>query len=102
MKQNMLANPFEKFERKRFLYYAKDLSMISMNTALFEQLDDEEIRKIKTQFLFDLEHYFENLGGLYQNDALVWFAKSVTSVSYQIPEPEALMVADSKIIEIDI
>lgn len=29
--RNMLTNPFEKFERKRFLYYSKDLSVISMN-----------------------------------------------------------------------
>lgn len=29
----MLTNPFEKFERKRFLYYSKDLGVISMNHA---------------------------------------------------------------------
>lgn len=95
MKQNMLSNPFEKFERKRFMYFSKDLSIISMNTALFEQLADEEIRKIKNQLLFDLEKYFENLGGLYQNDSLVLFAKSFASIEYQIPEPELLQVADS-------
>ena len=96
MKQNMLSNPFEKFERKRFLYYSKDLSIISMNTALFEQLDADKIRKIKNQMLFDLEHYFENLGGLFQNDSLVWYAKSFADVKYQIPESEILMVADSE------
>ena len=102
MKQNMLANPFEKFERKRFMYFSKDLSIISMNTALFEQLADDEIQKIKNQLLFDLEKYFENLGGLYQNDSLVLFAKSYKNVYYQIPEPTTLMVADSGIIKTDI
>ena len=34
IKSNMLTNPFEKFERKRFLYYSKDLNVISMNHAL--------------------------------------------------------------------
>ena len=95
MKKNMLSNPFEKFERKRFLYYAKDLSLISMNTALFERLDADKIRKIKNLLLIDLQHYFENLGGLFQNDSLVWYAKSFADVKYQIPEPEILMVADS-------
>ena len=95
MKQNMLSNPFEKFERKRFMYFSKDLNLISMNTALFEKLDEASLQKIKTQMLSDLKNYFENLGGLYENDPLVWFAKSKANVNYIIPEPQPLMVADS-------
>ena len=34
IKSNMLTNPFEKFERKRFLYISKDLGVISMNHDL--------------------------------------------------------------------
>lgn len=41
----MLTNPFEKFERKRFLYYSKDLSVISMNHALYSQILVIIIRK---------------------------------------------------------
>ena len=52
-------------------------------------------QKIKTQMLSDLKNYFENLGGLYENDPLVWFAKSKANVNYIIPEPQPLMVADS-------
>ena len=37
MQRSMLTNPFEKFERKRFLYYSKDLSVISMNHALYSR-----------------------------------------------------------------
>ena len=95
MKQNMLSNPFEKFERKRFMYFSKDLNLISINTALFEKLDEASLQKIKPQMLSDLKNYFENLGGLYENDPLVWFAKSKANVNYIIPEPQPLMVADS-------
>lgn len=31
IKSSMLTNPFEKFERKRFMYYSKDLGVISLN-----------------------------------------------------------------------
>ena len=41
VKKNMLANPFEKFERKRFMYYSKDLGKIALNTALFNSLKSE-------------------------------------------------------------
>ena len=61
IRQNMLTNPFEKFERKRFLYYSKDLGMISMNHALLEQLDDEDYREIRKQMQEDLEKYYQNL-----------------------------------------
>ena len=95
MKQNMLSNPFEKFERKRFMYYTKDLNLLSINTSLFEKLNDADLARIKSQMLSDLKNYFENLGGLYDNEPLVWFAKSRTNVNYIIPEPQPLMVADS-------
>ena len=61
IRQNMLTNPFEKFERKRFLYYSKDLGMISMNHALLEQLDDEDYQEIRKQMKEDLEKYYQNL-----------------------------------------
>lgn len=38
----MLTNPFEKFERKRFLYYSKDLSIIAMNHALYSKMTKED------------------------------------------------------------
>lgn len=96
MRQNMLSNPFEKFERKRFLYYSKDLSIISMSTALFEQLDERKIKAVKNQMLLDMEHYFKNLGGLCKNDILVWYAKSSADIKYPIPEEDHLMVASSE------
>ena len=60
----MLTNPFEKFERKRFLYYSKDLSIISMNHALFDKLTKDDYEKIEKQMREDLENYYSDMGGV--------------------------------------
>lgn len=62
--RNMLTNPFEKFERKRFLYYSKDLSIISMNHALFSQMTEEDWQRIKDQMQEDLRNYYAGMGGI--------------------------------------
>lgn len=62
--RNMLTNPFEKFERKRFLYYSKDLSIISMNHALYSQMQPEDWTKVKAQMEEDLKNYYNDLGGV--------------------------------------
>lgn len=62
--RNMLTNPFEKFERKRFLYYSKDLSVISVNHALFSQMETEDWEKIETQLSEDLRNYYADMGGI--------------------------------------
>ena len=61
VKRSMLTNPFEKFERKRFLYYSKELGVISMNHALFSKLDSEDINRIKSQMKDDLMNYYKNI-----------------------------------------
>ena len=64
VKRSILTNPFEKFERKRFVYYSKDLNMLSFHPALWEQLTaekKEEIREKETGFL---RAYYEKLGGM--------------------------------------
>lgn len=64
IKRSMLTNPFEKFERKRFMYYSKDLGVIAMNHALLEKLTNDDIERIRNQMNEDLVNYFENLGGM--------------------------------------
>lgn len=64
IRRNMLTNPFEKFERKRFLYYSKDLSVISMNHALYSQMETEDWERIRTQLQEDLENYYSEMGGV--------------------------------------
>lgn len=61
IRKNMLTNPFEKFERKRFMYYSKELGVISMNHALHAKLMPEDYDVIKQQMNDDLKNYYENL-----------------------------------------
>lgn len=62
--RNMLTNPFEKFERKRFLYYSKDLSIIAMNHALYSKMNKEDWDRVKSQMQEDLTHYYSDMGGI--------------------------------------
>ena len=62
--RNMLTNPFKKFERKRFLYYSKDLSVIYMNHALYSQMTEEDWTRVKEQLTEDLKNYYVELGGI--------------------------------------
>ena len=62
--RNMLTNPFEKFERKRFLYYSKDLGVISINHALYSQMETEDWTRVRTQLQEDLKNYYSEMGGV--------------------------------------
>ena len=59
IKSSMLTNPFEKFERKRFMYYSKDLGVISLNHALLAKMSGEDWERVKRQMREDLERYYE-------------------------------------------
>jgi len=62
--RNMLTNPFEKFERKRFLYYSKDLSVISVNHALLSQMEEADWERVRNQMNEDLKNYYAGMGGV--------------------------------------
>jgi superfamily II DNA or RNA helicase len=62
IKANMLTNPFEKFERKRFLYHSKDLGVISMNHALFSRMEETDFQRVKEQLQEDLRNYYKDMG----------------------------------------
>ena len=59
IKSSMLTNPFEKFERKRFMYYSKDLGVISLNHALMAKMSGEDWESVKGQMREDLERYYK-------------------------------------------
>lgn len=61
IKKNMMTNPFEKFERKRFLYHSEDLGVISMNHALFSRMEEDDFRRVEEQMRKDLRNYYNNL-----------------------------------------
>ena len=62
IKANMLTNPFEKFERKRFLYHSKDLGVISMNHALFARMEEDDFQRVKEQMDEVLRNYYRDMG----------------------------------------
>lgn len=59
VKSSMLTNPFEKFERKRFMYYSKDLGVISLNHALLAKMSEGDWERVKEQMWEDLERYYK-------------------------------------------
>lgn len=61
VKQSILSNPFEKFERKRFVYYSKDLNILSFNPLLWKQLTDEKKQVIKDKETQFLNEYYEKI-----------------------------------------
>ena len=61
VKRSMLTNPFEKFERKRFMYYSKDLKMLSINHALFSKMNAEDWKVVENQMREDLNNYYHNI-----------------------------------------
>ena len=94
-KENMIANPFEKFERKRFMFISKDLGIIAINSALWDSLSKNDILKIKTQLLEDLRNYYKKFGNIIEETQLVNFAKGDIYATKVIPQESELLVADS-------
>ncbi len=64
LKRSILSNPFEKFERKRFVYYSKDLNMLAFNPALWTHMDRRNWERIKEKETAFLQEYYADKGGL--------------------------------------
>jgi len=66
MSQSLLSNPFEKFERKRFMHHCKDLKYIAFTTCLWQMLgqNPQDRGRIFAQMVQDLADYYQKLGGL--------------------------------------
>ena len=58
VRDSMLRNPFEKFERKRFMYYSRDLGEVSHNHALLARMSDGDWERVRAQIRADLEDYY--------------------------------------------
>ena len=68
VKLSLLQNPFEKFERKRFMYHCKDLNHISFSSYLWKQISNGNIEKIKDMYFKDLMDYYVKLGDMPDED----------------------------------
>jgi len=66
MIRSILDNPFEKFERKRFMHHCKDLAYIAWTSALWRRLrqDARTWDDMHKQLAEDLRGYYQELGGL--------------------------------------
>ncbi len=85
MKRNLLQNPFEKFERKRFMYHCKDLNHISFSNNLWTQINNpEDIGRIKTAYFKSLIKYYSELDGLPDESDLRHHWK-IPPVAAQVP-----------------
>jgi len=59
LSKSILQNPFEKFERKNFMYHSKDLDKLAFDPVLWEKLESGDIELIKEQMLEDGRSYFD-------------------------------------------
>jgi superfamily II DNA or RNA helicase len=64
LQRSMLDNPFEKYERKRFVYYGKDVSMLAFNPTLWHKLTAADKQAINEILQSNLEEYYQKYGGL--------------------------------------
>jgi superfamily II DNA or RNA helicase len=65
VKASILSNPFEKYERKRFMYHCKDLNHIAFSSYLWQKINNySDLHKIKNKMVEDLEDYYRNLDGV--------------------------------------
>jgi hypothetical protein len=55
----MLAMPFEKFERRRYLKYDRDLADIRFDGVLWRQLTPEALQEIRTICQRSIQAYHE-------------------------------------------
>ena len=61
IQKSILQNPFEKFERKRFMHHCKDLKYISFDSVLWRTLNETDKNKIQQTMNDDLERYYKDL-----------------------------------------
>ena len=72
IKGSLVCNSFDykkyflssQYKRKRFLYYSKDLSVISMNHVLFSKMETADWERVRTQLQDDLKNYYSEMGGV--------------------------------------
>ncbi|MGL5979234.1 MAG: DEAD/DEAH box helicase [Erysipelotrichaceae bacterium] len=64
LQKSMLENPFEKFERKHFIMYSKELGKIDVHPMLWSMLTRDDIQEIKDGLIKNLEQYYQAMGGV--------------------------------------
>jgi superfamily II DNA or RNA helicase len=57
----MLEMPFEKFERRRFLRYDRDLAYVRFDPRLWRQLRDEDLQRVREICRESIQSYYERI-----------------------------------------
>lgn len=57
----IVSMPFEKFERRRYLKYDRDLAFIRFEPRLWRQLNREELNELKVICQQEIEQYYERI-----------------------------------------
>jgi hypothetical protein len=57
----MLEMPFEKFERRKYLKYDRDLAYVRFDAALWRQLDSEDLARIRSICEQSIAAYYERI-----------------------------------------
>jgi len=57
----MLGMPFEKFERRRYLKYDRDLAYIRFDPRLWRQFTPADLEELRTICLREIEQYYDRL-----------------------------------------
>ena len=61
IRQIMLQNPFEKFERRRYMKYDLDLAYLRFEYRLWRKIDTEDIEKIRLRCHEAIRGYYHDL-----------------------------------------
>jgi len=61
IQKSILQNPFEKFERKRFMHHCKDLKYISYDSVLWSGFSVTDKTRVQKQMFEDLDNYYQQL-----------------------------------------
>lgn len=75
IQRSILQNPFEKFERKRFMYQCKDLALISFDAVLWERLNRKDIARIQDQMIKDGIDYYQKINMTLLKEDFAGFTK---------------------------
>jgi hypothetical protein len=57
----MLEMPFEKFERRRYLRYDRDLAFVRFEPSLWRQLKPNDLEKLRAICQESIKKYYERL-----------------------------------------
>jgi hypothetical protein len=61
IQRTMLEMPFEKFERRKYFQYARDLAYVKFVPHLWRQLTATDLSKLRATCIANLERYFERI-----------------------------------------